>query len=153
MVELSSKAQKAMVDVELLEGEQIAHVWQADGFFLGTNPAAKAAALIAATLVKLTGGHIRIFLVLTNQRVMMVQSRGVCCGCQRVRGVNSIALTSIKEAGVAKETQWCCINSRAIHVESVTQRYTMIVKSFKDDDLKQFLAEMSRMLVRNQSSI
>ena len=153
MTEVNGKLKKAMVDVELLDGEEIANTWQADGFFLGTNPAAKAIALFMAFLVKLTGGHIRIFLVLTNRRLLLVQSQAVWCGCQRVRGVNTIALTSVKEAGIGKETQWCCINSRVIHVESMTQRYSMIVRKFGDQDLRSFLSVMSQMIIANSRTV
>lgn len=150
---VDAKLQKAMVDVELLEGEQILHSWQADGFFVGTNPAAKAMALFMAFLVKLTGGHIRIFLVVTNMRVLMVESRAVWCGCTRVRGVNTISLTSIKEAGSGRETQWCCIHSRIIHLEAMTQRYTMIVRKFSDQDLKDFLKVMSQVMLQNTNTL
>jgi hypothetical protein len=153
MSTMNAKMQKAMVDVELLDGEEVLHAWQADGFYLGTNPAAKALAILMSFLVKLTGGHIRIFLVVTNMRIFLVESRAIWCGCQRVRGVNAISLSSVKEAGTGKETQWCCINSRAIHIESMTQRYTMIVRKFSDQDLKGFLKAMSTVIIQNAKTL
>ncbi len=153
MSTMNAKMQKAMVDVELLDGEEVLHAWQADGFYLGTNPAAKALAILMSFLVKLTGGHIRIFLVVTNMRIFLVESRAIWCGCQRVRGVNAISLSSVKEAGTGKETQWCCINSRAIHIESMTQRYTMIVRKFSDQDLKGFLKAMSMVIIQNAKTL
>jgi hypothetical protein len=73
-------------EFDLLPGEQIVYTIQGDGFFLGANPAAKAIAAIQATLVRLTGGHVRIFVVVTNHRIVLVESRQAFCGVRRVTG-------------------------------------------------------------------
>jgi hypothetical protein len=153
MAELTPQAQKAMAEVDLLAGETIERVFQADGFFLGTNPMAKAIAAINSFIVKITGGHVRLFLILTNRRVLMVTSNQVCCGYARGRTAMAIALSSIKEAGVARETQVCCFHTRLIHVQSLTQRHTLIVKKFSDQDLKEFLSYMSEKILANTTSI
>ena len=153
MADQNELLQKAMVDVQFMEGETMEAAWQADGFFLGTNPMLKLIAIITAFLVRITGGHIRIFLVVTNMRVVMVQSTAQWCGCMSGRSTNTIALTSIKEAAITKETQYCCFHSRMIHLQSMTQRYTMVVRKFKDENLRHFLAQMSYTIIRNSKTM
>jgi len=153
MAELSQRAQQAMTDVELLQGEEVARVWEADGFFLGTHPLLKLMGKIQSMVVTLTGGHIRVFLVVTNMRVLLVQSTQMWCGCQKVRGANAISMTSVKEAGIGRETQMCCFHSRVIHIQTLTQRHTLIVKGFSDEDMKSFLAYMSWVLVSNARTV
>ena len=152
-VELSKKARKAFGDLELLGNEEMLHVFEADGFFIGTNPMAKALAVLMAFIVKITGGHIRIFLVITDMRVLMVQSQAQWCGCMKVKGTNTFALSGIKEAGISKETQYCCIHTRLLHVESLTQRHTMVVKKFKDADLNNFLRVLSTVIINNSRTV
>jgi hypothetical protein len=153
MADQNELLQKAMVDVQFMEGETMEAAWQADGFFLGTNPLLKLMAIITSFLVRLTGGHIRIFLVVTNLRLVMVQSKAQWCGCMSVRDTNTIALSSLKEAGINKETQYCCFHSRAVHLQSITQRYTMVVRKFKDENLRHFLAQMSYTIIRNSKTM
>lgn len=153
MADQNELLQRTMVDVEFMQGETMEAYWQADGFFLGTNPMAKLIAMLTAFMVRITGGHIRIFIVVTNMRVMMVQSQAVWCGCQKVRSTNTIALSSVKEAGISKESQYCCFHSRLIHLQSMTQRYTMVVRKFKDENLKHFLAHMSYVIIKNSRSL
>jgi hypothetical protein len=153
MSDLDKNAQKAMADVDLLQNEQIVKVWEADGFFLGTNPIAKAMARIQASLVKITGGYIRIYLVVTNLRVLLVEARQVWCGCQAVRAATALALTSVKEAGVGRETSMCCFHSRVIYLQTLTQRHSMIVKRFSDKDLKEFLMHLSVLIINNSRTV
>jgi len=144
---------KPFDEIDLLPGETINHVFQGDGFFLGTNPMAKAIGKIMSFVTSLTGGHIRVFLVLTNMRVLLVQSQAVCCGWNRSRVVNAIASSSIKEAGIAKETQMCCFHTRVVHIQSLTERHTIVVKKFKDPDLKNFLTQLSTHIRDNTGSV
>ncbi|MGB1013758.1 MAG: hypothetical protein ACPG4T_06470, partial [Nannocystaceae bacterium] len=65
-INLTPAQQKLMQMVDLLPGEVPAYTIQGDGFFMGSSPIEKAAAAMAATLVKLTGGFIRVFVVITN---------------------------------------------------------------------------------------
>jgi len=146
---LSPAAQKMIGEVDLLNGEAIHYSIQGDGFFLGSNPAAKAMAALQATLVKMTGGHIRILLVITNLRVLLIQSLQTCCGVGRVRAVNAIALASIAEAGATKETQSCCIHTRTVHIQSKTQRYTLVIKKLDDSGLRDFVRNLSEIVVTN----
>ncbi|MBN2722587.1 MAG: hypothetical protein JXR95_00790 [Deltaproteobacteria bacterium] len=148
-LQLSPKIQEAINNVQLLQGEQIDYAIQADGFFLGTNPAAKAIAKIQAFMTKLTGGHIRIFLVLTNKRVILVESTAKMCGCTATKNVHTIGIKSIVEAGSAKETQMCCFHTRMIHIESFTQKYSMVVKQFSDQELREFISRMSMLILMN----
>jgi hypothetical protein len=146
---MTKALQAIMKEVDLLPGEQVQYTIQGDGYFLGTNPALKAIAVFQAAMVKLTGGHIRIFIIVTNQRVLLANSFSQCCGVKRMKGVNAIALASVAECGWAKETQMCCVHSRVVHLETKTQRHTLVIKKLKDDGLRQFVANLSAVMVSN----
>jgi len=64
-----------------------------------------------------------------------------------------VATSSVKEAGYAKETQMCCVHSRLVHVETLTERSTLVVKKFRDEDLKTFLTKMSTLIIKNAKNI
>ncbi|MEZ4380432.1 MAG: hypothetical protein R3A79_03735 [Nannocystaceae bacterium] len=147
--QLTKAAQDLLSEVQLLQGENIHYAIQGDGFFMGSNPIAKAVAAMQAALVTMTGGHIRILVVITNLRVLLLQSQQAFCGFRRLRGVNAIALASIAEAGSGKDTQWCCIHTRTVHIQSKTQRYTLVIKKLKDDALRDFVRNMSEIVVTN----
>lgn len=146
---LTPVQQKLIAHADLLPGEAIAFTIQGDGFFLGSHPLQKAAAALQASLVKITGGHVRVFVVVTNQRILLIQSTAAWCGCTRSVGVNAIALASLAEAGWGKDTQWCCINSRGVHIESKTQRYSLVIKKLGDDALRRFVSELSKVMLAN----
>lgn len=146
---LSAPAQKILAEVDLLPGEVIHYSIQGDGFFLGSNPLAKAIAAFQSMIVTLTGGHIRIWIVITNLRVLLLQSEQAFCGVRRLRGINAIALASIAEAGSGKETQMCCIHTRTVHIQSKTQRYTLVIKKLDDQALREFVRNLSTVVVTN----
>lgn len=143
----NARLQEAMAQVDLLQGEQVYYTLQADGFFLGANPIAKLMAAITAFFVALTGGHIRIFLVVTNQRLLVIKSTQVWCGCGRVRAVHTIALAGVKEVGSSKETQLCCVHTRTVQVQSLTQQFNVVVKKLGDNEIRQFVTNLSAVLV------
>ncbi|WAS97468.1 hypothetical protein [Nannocystis punicea] len=146
---LSPAAQKMLAEVELLPGEVLHYSIQGDGFFLGSNPLVKAAAVLSSFLTTITGGHIRVFLFVTNMRILLLESRQAFCGFARIRKFNAIALASLAEAGSGKETQWCCIHTRTIHIESKTQRYTIVIKHLDDRALREFVQTMSTVMLGN----
>jgi len=146
---LDAKQAAMLQEFDLLPSEQIVYTIQGDGFFLGANPMAKAIAALQASLVAMTGGHVRIFVVVTNLRIVLVQSRQAFCGFQRTKSVQAIALASLAECGWGRETQWCCIHSRVVHIESKTQRYTLVIKKLGDQALREFVANLSAVLVSN----
>jgi hypothetical protein len=146
---MTKALQKIMKEVDLLPGEQVQYTIQGDGYFLGTAPILKAIAVMQAAITKITGGHIRIFIIATNQRVLLANSVSMMCGFNRVKGVNAIALASVAECGWAKATQMCCIHSRVVHLETKTQRHTLVIKKLKDDGLRQFVANLSAVMVAN----
>ena len=148
-MQLSPNAQKAMVHVDLLENEEVQHCFQADGLFVGTTPLAKLIGIINSFMATLTGGHIRMFLVVTNIRLILVSSQQVWCGCPASKASNVVALADVMEAGLSKESKLCCVHTRLIHVETKTQKHTFVVKSFNDDDLKNYLSVMSNLIVHN----
>jgi hypothetical protein len=100
-------------------------------------------------MATLTGGHIRMFLVVTNYRLILVSSQQVWCGLNATKGANVVALADIMEAGLSKESKLCCIHTRLIHVETKTQKHTFVVKSFGDAELKSYLSIMSGLIVHN----
>ncbi|MBK8261981.1 MAG: hypothetical protein IPK80_11680 [Nannocystis sp.] len=148
-VQLSQQAQQIVSEVDLLPGENILYSIQGDGFFLGSNPLAKAIASLQATITKLTGGHVRVFVFITNLRVLLIHSEAAFCGFRRLRAINAIALGSITEAGTGKETQWCCIHTRTVHIESKTQRYGLVIKKLDDRAQREFVRNLSSIVVTN----
>lgn len=141
------KMQEALSTVDMLAGEQVVYTLQADGFFIGANPILKMLAAIQAFFVTITGGHIRIFLIVTNQRLLVLKSTQVWCGCGRSKGVHTIALAGIKEVGSAKETQLCFVHTRTVQVQSMTQTYNLVIKKLGDTEIRQFVTNLSAVIV------
>lgn len=147
--QLSPAGQQMLQEVDFLPGETLLYSIQGDGFFIGNNPMLRAIASVQAVMVKLTGGHIRVFIMVTNQRILLLQSKQAFCGFQRVRQVSAIALASLAEAGWAKDTQWCCIHARAVHMESKTERHTLVIKGLGDQGLREFVQNLSGVMIAN----
>jgi hypothetical protein len=147
-VQLTKLIQDALLNVQLLQGEEIEYAVQADGFFAGSNPIAKMMAKVQAFITKITGGHIRSFLVLTNMRVFVIETTAVMCGWQASKNAHTIAIKSIVEASTKKETKMCCIHTRSIGVESLTQKWEMVVKKMNDTELLEFLTRMGILITR-----
>jgi hypothetical protein len=147
---ISPKMQEALTQIDMLPGEQIVYGIQADGFFLGTSPLLKMIASIQKFVTTITGGHIRVFLVVTNQRMMVLRSVQTMCGCQRLKGVTSMALAGVKEAGSAKDTQLCCINTRVVTVRSLTEHWNLVV-TMSDPEMKSFVSNLSAVLVAHST--
>lgn len=148
---MNARVQEALSMVDLLAQEQVVYAIQADGFFLGSAPIIKLIASIMALLVTLTGGYIRIFLVVTNQRLIMIKTTQMWCGCQRMRAVHTVALAGVKEVGSARETQFCCINTRTIQVQSMTQLFNLVIKKLGDSEIRQFVTNLSAVIVAHSS--
>lgn len=147
--ELTPKAQEALSEVVLMQGEEIQYCIQADGFYLGSLPIQKLIANFQAFIAKITGGHIRVFLVLTNMRVLLIQTRALWCGCTKVKGINTVASSAVIEAGSGKETHLCCVHTRGVHIETRSARYTLAIKKLKDADLQAFVTHMSQLIIAN----
>jgi len=149
------RIQEALAQADMLAGEQVVYTLQADGFFIGANPLLKMIAAFQAFLVTLTGGHIRIFLVVTNQRLLVIKSTQVWCGCGRVRAVHAIALAGVKEVGSAKETQLCFVHTRTLQVQSMTQLFNLVIKKLGDAEIRQFVTNLSAVIVAhtNRASV
>jgi hypothetical protein len=153
MAALGPKGQQLLSEgIIMLPGEQIVYTIQADGYYVGTLPIQKLIAQLMAFVTTITGGHIRIFLVITNMRVLLLESRQVFCGATRVRAFNAMALASVLEAGSRKETQSCCFHTRTVYIESKTQKHQLVIKKLGDDGLKDFVANLSAVLVANAKS-
>ncbi len=149
MTMLTPKTQEALSHVQLFPGEEIQYAVQADGFFLGTNPMAKLMAKLSSFFTKITGGHIRMFLVLTNQRVLLIESTAACCGFTASRIVHTISTKAIVEASTARATTWCCFHTRMVSIESLTQKYLLVAKGMSDQELMEFITRMSVLIVQN----
>jgi hypothetical protein len=149
------RVQEALTLVDLLAGEQIQFTLQADGFFLGAHPLLKMIAWFQSFVVALTGGHIRIFLIVTNQRVLVIRQNAVWCGMSRGRGVLAVALSGIKEVGSARQTHLCCVHTRTVQVQSLTQLFNLVVKRQSDQEIRSFVSNLSAVLVAhsNRASI
>ena len=148
-VALSPVASKMIAELDLLPGEVIHYSIQGDGFFMGSNPLAKAVASLQSLLVTLTGGHVRVFIVITSQRVLLLQSMQAWCGVSRVRAINAIALAALAEAGSGKDTQMCCIHTRTVHLETKTHRHNLVIKKLDDRALREFVRNLSAVMVAN----
>ncbi len=149
---MTKALQQMMQHVDLLPGETVQYSIQGDGYFIGANPIQKMFAAIQAAMMKITGGHIRIFVLVTNQRILLANSIQALCGFNRNLGVNAIALASLAECGWAKVTAMCCVHSRFVHVETKTQRHTLVIKKLKDAALREFIANLSSVMVSNVQS-
>lgn len=147
--QLSPAAQQMLQEVDFLPGETLQYSIEADGLFLGNNPILRLQAILMSFLIKLTGGHIRVFLMVTNQRILMLRSIQAFCGFQRTRQVSAIALASLAEAGWAKDTTYCCIHARVVHIESKTERHTLVIKKLGDQALREFVQNLSGVMIAN----
>jgi hypothetical protein len=145
------RVQEALTLVDLLAGEQVAFTLQADGFFLGAHPLLKMIAWFQSFFVTLTGGHIRIFLIVTNQRVLVVRQNSIWCGTSRGRGVLTVALSGIKEVGSGRQTHMCCIHTRTVQMQSMTQLFNLVVKRQTDAEIRTFVANLSAVIVAHSN--
>jgi hypothetical protein len=145
------RVQEALTQIDLLAGEQVVYTLQADGYFLGAHPILKMIATFQAFMVTLTGGHMRIFFIVTNQRVLVVRSSAVWCGINKVRGVLAIALSGIKEVGSARQTYLCCVHTRTVQVQSLTQLFNLVVKRASDQEIRSFISNLSAVVVAHTS--
>ena len=147
--QLSPAAQQMLQEVDFLPGETLQYSIQGDGFFLGNNPMLRLMSAVQSLMVTLTGGHVRVFIMVTNQRILLLRSTQAFCGFMRVRNVNAIALAALAEAGWAKDTQWCCIHARVVHLQSKTERHTLVIKGLGDQALREFVQNMSGVMIAN----
>jgi hypothetical protein len=146
---MNAKTQEALSQVDLLKEEKVVYTLQADGFFLGVHPIVKLIAAIQAFIVTLTGGYIRIFLVVTNQRILVIKATQVWCGFTRARAVSAIALAGVKEVGSSKDTQFCFVHTRTVQVQAMTQLYNLVVKKLSDQEIRDFVTNLSAVIVAN----
>lgn len=143
------KFQKTVANVEMLPGEQVFFAFKADGYFLGANPLLKLFAKMQSFFVKITGGFIRVYLMVTNKRVILVQANQIYCGMATASNINAIGLASIREVGMSKVTQLCCIHTRSVHLQSLTQPHSFVVTKLGDEAMRDFVSNLSAVLVSN----
>jgi hypothetical protein len=145
-------AGKLAIEPTLLPGETIQQTLTADGLYLGSHPFLKVMAAISGFMITITGGHIRINLVVTTHRVLVLQSVAMACGINKMKVVNAVSLQNITETGWAKETQMCCINSRMVTVQTKTQKHALVIKKIADGPLRTFMTQLSAVTVANAHS-
>lgn len=134
---------------QLLANETLDYFLEGDGFFLGTDIVSKIMAKWQSFVTMITGGHIKIGFILTNLRLVIVESRAACCGFTANRVVHTIALKSIAEAKTLLETQCCCIKTKLVSIESRSFKYNFAVKRFDELQLQDFITRMSLLIQRN----
>lgn len=144
-----SQAVKLAIDPVMLPGETIQHSLEADGLFLGPQLIAKLMSVIIDWTVRVMGGYIRISIVVTDRRVLVLQSVKMLCGVTQMKVVHSVALASVVETGWIKGTELCCINTRAVHLQTKTQRHTFVVRKLSDAAMRDFITQMSAVNVAN----
>ena len=137
------------VEPDLLPGETALFSLQADGLYLGPTPVQKLMSLIMSFMITITGGHIRISLVATDRRVLLLQSIQAFCGWQRTKLVQSLALGNVAECGWSKVTAWCCVHSRSMSLQTKTQTHSLMVKKTSDRQLRDFVSNLSSVVVAN----
>lgn len=146
---LGPKGQALLKEVSFFPGEQIQYVAAADGYFLGANPIQKLVGTINAFLTTVTGGYMRIYLIVTSQRLLLLNATQHWCGMTRSRSINALALASLAECGSSRETRICCVHSRFVNIETKTQNHQLVVKKFRDADLQEFVAQLSAVIIAN----
>jgi hypothetical protein len=147
--DLSPKAAEALKMVDLLDGESLQYSLQADGFFMGTHPILKLIASLQAMITTLTGGHIRVFLFVSNYRIILIQSTKVFCGMTATKSVKAMALGHLAEASWIKDTQMFCVHARLIQLQTETEQIGLVIKKMGDDALREYVMEMSKVILRN----
>jgi len=65
--------------------------------------------------------------------------------------VHAIALAGVKEAGSARDTRFCCLNTRTIWVKSLTETFALVVKKMSDGDIRSFVTNLSNVIVAHSS--
>ena len=136
-------------EIDLLPGEQLLHVYEGNPFPTGSNPLLKMIGAIQRMMTKLCCGHAKMFMVLTNMRVLFVESSSMMCGANAAKSFTTIAASGVLEAGVGKTTTSCCCHARTVFVQSKTELRAMEVRKFKDKDLADFMGTFSQHIIRN----
>ena len=142
-VQLDKKQEQAMANVALLPGETITNIWEADGVILEAIPGAKLAAMIQRFILMITGGYIRVYLVLTNQRLIVVQATRDSCGLGSARVADTLAASAIHTVGIGKQSWLFCCHSRLVRLHSKKTPLTLIMRRFKDEDARSFMNQMA----------
>ncbi len=147
--DLSPKAAESLEIVDLLDGETLQYSLQADGFFMGTHPILKLIASLQAMITTLTGGHIRVFLFVSNYRIILIQSTKVFCGMTATKSVKAMALGHLAEASWIKDTQMFCVHARLIQLQTETEQIGLVIKKMGDEALRNYVLEMSKVILHN----
>ena len=150
--QLTPRQKDTLAAVELLPGENLLHVWEGDGFYLGNNPIAMMLSFLIRVIWTLMGGHVRLYLVLTNQRMLFARSVKLWCGWTSFNVHHTFSANSIKNAGIRKDTAMCCLHSRVVEVSSHTATHGAVVRGMNDSEMKAFLNTMSEFIRTNFKS-
>jgi hypothetical protein len=146
----------ALNQVELLPGEQVVHAVQGDMAYYGTNNLIRTFITQIAwymkfqnIFIKITGGHMRVFFVVTNQRVLLIQSQSVFCGIMSAQNVHSISLATLSSVAASKATMYCCLTGRVLHIATKSEGYSVVIKSLSDTEIKTLMSNLGAIVVSN----
>ncbi len=148
--------QDALTQVDMLAGETVMYSLVADGFFLGVSPLAKLIGSMTAFTTALFCGHNRVFLVVTNQRILVLRSfKNNFLGTAIVKGVLSVALAGLKEVGNTKSSMCWCFHTRTVQLQTVTQAFNLVIKQMGDAEIRSFITNVAAVSVAqsNRSGI
>lgn len=139
-------ARGAVAEVELLSGEEVVYCLQADGLAVGARLAARLRSGAETLLARVTGGHVRVFVVLTSMRLLIVETRALWCRCSRVRAVHVVAHDAIVGAGSSKRTHLCFLHTRWVHVTTTGGAFGLPIKKLPDEHLRVFVTHLGRLV-------
>ncbi len=146
------KVQAALQQVDLLQGEQVIYTLTADGFFLGANPILKMIGAFQNLMTTLCCGHNDIFLIVTNQRVLVIRSfKNNFIGAIQSKSVMSVAVAGLKEVGSSKDTIWWCFHTRTVQLQTMTQTFNLVIKRFGDQEIRQFVSNVAQVTVASSN--
>jgi hypothetical protein len=140
--------QEALTQLDLLAGEQVMYSIIGDGFFLGKDPISKMIGSFISFRTKLCCGHNRVFLVLTNQRILVLRSfRDSFMGTNISRGVLSVALAGLKEVGNTKDIMCWCFHTRTVQLQTMTQAFNLVISKMRDAEVRSFITNVAAVSV------
>lgn len=143
-------ARGAVAEVELMPGEEVVYCLQADGLAVGARFGARLRSGAQTLLARITGGHVRVFVVLTSMRLLVVETRAQWCRCSRVRGVHVVAHDAVVGAGSSKRTHLCFLHTRWVYISTTGGVFGLPIKKLPDEHLRVFVAHLGRLVAERR---
>lgn len=140
------EAREAVAEVELMQGEEIRYCLQADGLAFGARLWARLRSGAQTLLARVTGGHVRVFLVLTSMRLLIVETRAQWCRCSRVKAVHVVAHDAVVSAGSSKRSHLCFLHTRWVYVGTTAGEFGLPIKKLPDEHLRAFVTHLGQLV-------